>query len=346
MGPDIVAIWMGRILLAVLTTFLLIWMLRRVGDGLTASVEWIEARLERRGRGIAVRSVEVLSADAISGFVRSLVGTMRVLAMLALLYGWLLVVAWALDASHKVFDIVVTPLVTALSTVGYAVLGFIPNLAMLVVIVTLARFASRVVGVLGNAVAERRLVVKWLDPELVTLTRRIATILIWVTALVMVAPYLPGSDSRAFLGITIMLGILVSFGSTSVTSNLLAGLVLVYARAYRVGDRVRIGDVVGDVTFIGVFTMRIRTLDHEEVIVPNALVQSGPIWNYTTSTATVATAKTLRPPPPPPFGTPSAPPVSIPIAPPPVRVTNPPEPVAPSDAPARAPSSPELDWGS
>ncbi|MEO6577181.1 MAG: mechanosensitive ion channel domain-containing protein, partial [Polyangiaceae bacterium] len=143
------------------------------------------------------------------------------------------------------------------------------------------RLSSRVVAILTEAVGEQRLHFDWLPAELAVPTRRLATILVWGTALVMAAPYLPGSDSKAFIGICIMLGILVSLGSTSVTSNLLSGLVLTYARTYSKGDWVEIGDVVGDVVNLGPFTTRIRTIKDEEVIIPNAVVQAGSVRNFT-----------------------------------------------------------------
>lgn len=281
MGADIVAIWMGRIILAVLVTVVLVWMLRRVGSTLTQLVGYIEVYLQKRGRGIHFRSVEVLSADAIHRFILSLVGTARVVATVALLYAWLLVVAWSLDASKRVFGVVEQPLLTALSTAGSAIINFIPNLMMLVVIVVLARVSTRVIAILTEAVGEQRLHFDWLPTELAVPTRRLGTILVWGLALVMSAPYLPGSESKAFLGVCIMLGILISLGSTSITSNLLSGLVLTYARTYGKGDWVEIGDVVGDVVNLGPFTTRIRTIKDEEVIIPNAVVQAGSVRNFT-----------------------------------------------------------------
>ena len=146
MGADIVAIWIGRIILAVIVTVVLVWMLRRVGSTLTQLVGYIENYLKKRGRGINFRSVEVLSADAIHRFILSLVGTARVIATFSLLYAWLLVVAWSLDASRRVFGVVEQPLLTALTTVATAIVGFIPNLMMLVIIVVLARLSTRLIG--------------------------------------------------------------------------------------------------------------------------------------------------------------------------------------------------------
>jgi small-conductance mechanosensitive channel len=279
-APKIVAVWVARGAGALVATLVLFWLLARVGSLLGAVVARIAARLEKRGRGLGYRSVEVLSVDAILQLVRSAVGAVRVVVSLALVYLWILAVAWSLDAGRKVFPLVVSPFLGALGTLGSALVAFIPNLIVLVVILGVARFATRTVGLFADAVAEGRVNLPGLDRDLATPSRRLVNIGIWVLAMVMAVPYLPGSDSKAFQGIALFLGVLVSLGSTSVISNLLSGLVLTYSRAYRVGDRVKIGDVVGDVIGLGAFATRVRTTKDEEVVLPNAVVQSGTVVNY------------------------------------------------------------------
>lgn len=281
LAPKLLAAWLGRAVGALVATILLVFLLGRLGAILAAVVARIEARMQTRGRGLGYRSVEVLSADAIVQLVKSAVGAVRVVASLAAIYLWVVAVAWALDKGGHVFPLVVAPFVGAVSAVGTAFVGFIPNLIFLVVIVFVARFAARTVGLFSDAIAEGRIHLASLDRDLATPTRRLATMLIWVLALVVAVPYLPGSDSRAFQGVALIFGVLVSLGSSSVVSNLLSGLVLTYTRAYRVGDRVRIGDVIGDVVGLGAFTTRVRTLKDEEVSIPNAVVQSGTVYNYT-----------------------------------------------------------------
>jgi small-conductance mechanosensitive channel len=273
-------VWAARGAGALVATLILFWLLARVGSLLAALIDRIAKRLEKRGRGLGYRSVEVLSVDAILQLVRSVVGAVRAVVSLALVYFWILAVAWALDAGRKVFPLVVSPFLGALSTVGSALLAFIPNLIVMVVIFGIARFATRTVGLFADAVAEGRVNLPGLDRDLALPTRRLVNIGIWVLALVMAVPYLPGSESKAFQGIALFLGVLVSLGSTSVVSNLLSGLVITYSRAYRVGDRVKIGDVVGDVIGLGAFATRVRTTKDEEVVLPNAVVQSGTVINY------------------------------------------------------------------
>lgn len=278
--PKVLAAWLARGAGALVATILLAWLLGRLGAIVNLVVTRVEARVRTRGRGLGYRSVEILSVEAILQLVRSAVGAVRVVASLAALYLWVLAVAWMLDKGGHVFPLVVSPFVSALTAVGRAFVGFIPNLIFLLVIFGIARFATRTVNLFADAVAEGRLKVAVLDQDLATPTRRLVVLGIWLLALMMAVPYLPGSDSRAFQGVAVIFGVLVSLGSSSVVSNLLSGLVLTYTRAYRVGDRVRIGEVVGDVVGLGTFTTRIRTIKDEEVSIPNAVVQGGNVYNF------------------------------------------------------------------
>ena len=140
------------------------------------------------------------------------------------------------------------------------------------------------IGAIAQAIDQEKLRLAWLPEELVVPTRRLVTFGVCLTALVLALPYIPGSDSKTFQGLSIVLGILVSFGSSSVVANVMAGLVLTDSRAFRLGDRVRIGEVVGDVAHLGVFAIRLRTLKNEEVVVPNAVVQNAPWTNYASYT--------------------------------------------------------------
>ena len=94
------------------------------------------------------------------------------------------------------------------------------------------------------------------------------------------SPYIPGSRSPAFQGVTLLVGFLVSFASSSSLSNIIAGTILTYTRAFRIGDRVQIGDTVGDVVGSSLLVTDLRTIKNVVVAIPNALVLGGPVINY------------------------------------------------------------------
>jgi len=98
----------------------------------------------------------------------------------------------------------------------------------------------------------------------------------------MAYPHIPGSDSEAFKGITVLLGLIISLGSTSIIGNIIAGYSLTYRSPFKIGNRIKINDTVGEVTKIKVLTTRLRSLKNEEVVIPNTAVLNGEVINYST----------------------------------------------------------------
>ncbi len=101
----------------------------------------------------------------------------------------------------------------------------------------------------------------------------------------MIFPYLPGSSSPAFRGISIFLGVLFSLGSASSISNMISGIILTYMRAFEVGDRVKIADTTGDVTEKTLLITRVRTIKNVDITIPNAMVLGSHIINFSSSKA-------------------------------------------------------------
>jgi small-conductance mechanosensitive channel len=117
----------------------------------------------------------------------------------------------------------------------------------------------------------------WAEP-----TYKIVRLLVIVFALVVAYPYIPGSSSEAFKGISLFIGVVFSLGSSSIVANMMAGYMMTYRRAFRLGDRVKIGDVVGDVSEMRLQVTHLRTIMNEEVIVPNSKILDNEVVNYST----------------------------------------------------------------
>jgi small-conductance mechanosensitive channel len=161
-----------------------------------------------------------------------------------------------------------------------AIAASIPELLIVVVIFFLAR---TVVGVLHNffdGVQANRIDVGWLDADSARPTRRIMTFFVWVFALAMAYPYIPGSGTEAFKGLSVLLGLMVSIGASGIVGQAASGLILMYTRTFRPGEYVRIGESEGTIVEMGMFTTRLRTGLGEEVTVPNTLALSAVSRNY------------------------------------------------------------------
>jgi small-conductance mechanosensitive channel len=170
-----------------------------------------------------------------------------------------------------------------LGTVGGLMLGAlraVPGLFVVLVIVVFIRFLVRLVHTFFRAIQSERIVLPWMHPDTAAPTERIVVALLWVFGIVLSYPHLPGSDSDVFKGISVFVGLLVTLGSGGSVNQIMSGLLLVYARALRTGDYVRIGEVEGTVTEVGLLTTRVSTPWHELVTIPNAVVLGTPTTNY------------------------------------------------------------------
>ena len=161
-----------------------------------------------------------------------------------------------------------------------AVLGALPGLAFAVVIFFLARVLLRVAGAFFDRVERGSLELTWLDRDTAHPTRRIFSFVVWVFALAIAYPYLPGAQTEAFKGLSVLIGLMVSLGGASVIGQAFSGLILMYVRLFRRGDYVRIGDHEGTVAEVGLFATRIRTGLGEEISISNAAVLAATTKNY------------------------------------------------------------------
>ena len=161
-----------------------------------------------------------------------------------------------------------------------AILGALPGLAFAIVIFFMARLVIRFAGTFFDRVESGSLELSWLDRDTARPTRRIASFVVWLFALAMAYPYLPGAQTEAFKGLSVLVGLMVSLGGASVIGQAFSGLILMYARIFRRGDYVRIGDNEGTVTELGMFATRIRTGLGEEVSISNASVLAATTKNY------------------------------------------------------------------
>jgi small-conductance mechanosensitive channel len=161
-----------------------------------------------------------------------------------------------------------------------AFVGALPGLAMVAVIVVLTRMLSRAQGVFFDAIAAGTMQVSWMEPETARASRRVITILLWLFAITVAYPYLPGSSSDAFKGVSVFAGLLLTLGSAGLVGQVVSGLMVVYARTMRAGDLVKIGEVVGEVTEIGFLSTKLRSKLREEVTIPNSSLVGATVINW------------------------------------------------------------------
>lgn len=154
------------------------------------------------------------------------------------------------------------------------------KLIYIVLIFFLSKYILRVISYVASELETGKLKIKGFHQDWAKPTYNIVRVLVIAFTLVFMWPFIPGSQSDAFKGVSIFLGILFSLGSTSAIANIVAGIVITYMRPFQLGDRVKIGETIGDVVEKNLLVTRIKTLKNEDITIPNATIINTHLWNY------------------------------------------------------------------
>lgn len=234
-------------------------------------------------RSIRIQQLELLPAERITGLLMATARGARLVLSLALLYGYVTTVTnffpWTRGYSSTLLSYLLTPL----RIVWNALTSYVPDLFFVAVIFTVAFYVTKFVKFLFGEVANGTVSIPGFFAEWAMPTYRLVRFLIVAFTLVVAFPYLPGSKSPAFQGVSIFFGVLLSLGSSSSVANIVAGTLLTYTRAFELGDRVQIGDTVGDIIEKTLLVTRIRTIKNVDIAIPNGLVLSGHIINFSSA---------------------------------------------------------------
>jgi small-conductance mechanosensitive channel len=238
-----------------------------------------------RWRGTHIRSIkiqrfELLPADRITDALIGFARLARFVLTVLLLYVYVSLVLNFFPATRGygavLFDYVMTPV----ASLGQAILSYLPNVFFVAVILVVAFYLSKFVGLIFREIEKGTLEFSGFYPEWAQPTYKIVRFLILALTAVVIFPYLPGARSPAFQGISIFLGLLLSLGSSSAVANVVAGVILTYMRAFKVGDRVKIADTMGDVMEKTLLVTRIRTIKNVEITIANSMVLGAHIINF------------------------------------------------------------------
>jgi small-conductance mechanosensitive channel len=240
----------------------------------------LERRVQRKIQKIEQASHRVLDAAQIGGWLRGLLRALRALALFTVVLVWLETALglypWTRPMAAELFKLVMGPL----KEIGAGILNAVPDLVFLAILFAVIRFCLQAVRTFFERVDQGWIRLARFEPELAMPTYRIVRVLIIVFGLVIAYPYIPGSDSEAFKGMSIFFGVVLSIGSSSFIANIIAGYSLTYRRAFRVGDRIRVSEQEGIVLEMRTLNTRLRSLKNEEINIPNSLVLGSPIINY------------------------------------------------------------------
>ncbi|HSB95089.1 MAG TPA: mechanosensitive ion channel domain-containing protein [Spongiibacteraceae bacterium] len=243
--------------------------------------QWLQARLQQvvtrhiseAGRSRFNWATSVL--QLVTLILRLLLGGM----VLVLMYGWLTFVLKQFLLTEPLGDRLSGFFVDLLLKIAQGMLNALPGLITMFVIFSLAKAFRDLLGNFFDNVARGGLNFPGMHPDTIGATRRIASGVIWVLGLTFAYPYIPGSQTEVFKGLSVLVGLILTLGSSSLVNQLMSGMTLIYSRSMRKGDLVRIGDVTGLVEEVNALSVKLLRIN-EEITVPNAVVVSNTVLNY------------------------------------------------------------------
>ncbi len=262
-------------LLAGLAIFVVLRAVRRLD-------RWLQHRYASRLQGVKISSFEVLRAERMQGLLGTLFGLLRGLALIAVAFVWLSYVMrhlpWTRGFAAQLDDWVLAPIKVLVE----GLIEKLPDFIFLAVLYFVARYVLRLIALFFAAVGRGEVELKNFDPDWAEPTYKIVRLAVVAFALIVAYPYIPGSSSAAFKGVSLFIGVVFSLSSSSAIANIIAGYTMIYRRAFREGDVVKIGDVTGVVTRIRLQVTHLRTPKNEEIVVPNSTILGNEIVNYST----------------------------------------------------------------
>ena len=239
-------------------------------------------RLRSRIKAFEERSHQILEARQMRHALQGLLKSTYVLALLVLGYIYLHFVfglyPWTRPLAARLLEIFLDPL----QAMGLGLLESLPGIVFVIVVAIVTRYILRLTRLYFESIDRGAVTLARFDREWALPTYKITRLVFIALALVVAYPYIPGSSSEAFKGVSIFLGVVVSLGSSSVIANLMAGYTMIYRRAFKLGDRITVDNLTGDVIERRLMVTHLRTIKNEEIIVPNSTIINSNIINYST----------------------------------------------------------------
>lgn len=273
---------LGRLGL-VLLVFAVAWVLiMLIGKGYRISLRYIVFNKNKWLKSLSYRDYTFLSADQELKGILFLLKTIRWFTYVLLIYITLPIIfsifpftrGWA----DNLFNLIWSPF----KGLFISIWNYMPNLFTILVILVVMRYFIRFIKYIFSEIESEKLKINGFHADWAMPTYSIVRFLLFAFMFVMIFPYLPGSDSDIFKGVSVFIGILFSLGSSSAIANMVAGLVITYMRPFKINDRIKIGEITGDVVEKTLLVTRLRTVKNEIITIPNSTILTGNTTNFST----------------------------------------------------------------
>lgn len=265
------------VIVLILIILLLNWLFRKI-------FRYLETHRSRIFRSIKINEYEFLTEEREFRVGIALLKFLRFALIIIIFLIALPVIFSIFPTTEGITRRILTMIWSPVQSILMALVNYLPKLVTIIIIYFIFKYLVRFVRFLSREVESKALVIPGFHADWARSTYNIIRILLYAFMFVIIFPYLPGSDSAIFRGVSVFFGLLLSLGSTSLIGNTVAGLVITYMRPYKIGDRIKIDDVVGDVIEKTMMITRIRTIKNEEVTIPNSKILTSHTVNYTNAT--------------------------------------------------------------
>jgi len=266
--------------IATLVYGLMVWLAVRVRVWLD---KLLVSSVETRVRHLKIGGTQIIEGHQLVPFLQRVLKALRWLVVLLLTYEWLSFLLSRFPYTRAWGERLNDYLLNVLGVILQSIVGAIPGLGVALSIFVVARVFIGFLGRFLERMVRAGTPISWLSPETMPTTRRLFSIAIWLFAVAMAYPYLPGAETDAFKGLSVLLGLMVSLGASSIVGQGAAGLILTYTGTIRKGEYVRIGEHEGTVVKMGMFTTTVRTGLGEELTLPNSMITGAVTKNYSRS---------------------------------------------------------------
>lgn len=269
-----------KTIIATIVAVISLYLLNKVLPNIFNNVRrWQRQRLE----SVEFQGLQFISGRQVAKFISFLFTLIRIFLIFLVFYIYLPLVLSYFPWTQPIGIKILSYFWNSINLVIGGIMSYLPNVFIIAIIVLISYYLIRFSQILFNAIGEERIVFNGFYPEWAEPTYNLVIFLIIALAAVLIFPYLPASNSAGFQGISIFAGALFTLGSTAIVGNIVSGIVLIYTRAFQLGDVINANDKTGRVVEKSMLTTRIITPDNEVITIPNATLLASDITNYTAS---------------------------------------------------------------
>ncbi len=230
-----------------------------------------------------IQSFELISSEKMSLFFVKFLQIGRLLILLFLFYTYITYILNLYPWTRAFGQSILGYLLKTLDWLLRGISAYLPNVIIITVIIALTSTILGWIHPFFKAIERQAIIIPGFYTDWAQPTYDLLKTLIIALAAVITFPYLPGFNSPAFQGISVFLGLLFSLGSTSAIANVVGGIILIYTRSFQVGDRIQIGDVMGDVIEKTLLVVRIKTFANKIITIPNSILLNSNVINFSVS---------------------------------------------------------------